>query len=97
MVFSSWLYARSVFCPLIISSTNPFSSPSFAERLRNSGRTRPASQRVNKIVAGMVTKNTISSSGAMDIIIKKLTVTVTTLCKICSRSEDRDWFTVSTS
>ena len=66
-------------------------------RLRNSGRTRPASQRVNKIVAGMVTKNTISSSGAMDIIIKKLTVTVTTLCKICSRSEDRDWFTVSTS
>jgi hypothetical protein len=30
-------------------------------------------------------------------IITKETVTVTMLCKICSRSVERDWFTVSAS
>ena len=61
------------------------------------GRTFPASHLVNTTVAGTVTTKISTSSGAMVSIITKDITTVTTLWRICSRSEDMDWFTVSTS
>ena len=61
------------------------------------GRTFPASHLVNTAVAGTVTAKMVTSSGAMVSIITKDIPTVTTLWRICSRSADMDWFTVSTS
>ena len=52
---------------------------------------------VNTTVAGTVTTKISTSSGAMVSIITKDITTVTTLWRICSRSADMDWFTVSTS
>ena len=45
----------------------------------------------------MVKRKMSISDGAMVTIITKEKATVTVLCKICSRSVERDWFTVSIS
>ena len=86
-----------VFCPEITSSTKPLSSPSIMERLRNSGRTRFVIYRVNKMDMGMVTAKTSTSRGEMAIIITREPSTVMTLAAICSRSLEREAFTVSIS
>ena len=86
MVFSSWLYARSVFCPLIISSTKPFSSPSFAERLRNRGRVKPVIFFVMNIESGTVKTNTSTSVGEMESIMMSAPMTVTALANTCTMS-----------
>ena len=46
----------------------PFSSPSFRERSRYSGRTRPVMYFVNSTDTGTVTANTSTSTGEMRII-----------------------------
>ena len=79
-----------VFWPFIISSVKPLSSPRAALLRRNRGRTRAVMYRVKNMVAGMVTQKISTSFGAMDSIIPKDTVTVTTVWRICSRSADRD-------
>ena len=86
-----------VFCPLIISSEYPFSSPSFAERLRNSGRTFRVIYRVIKMDAGIVITKTDTRAGAIISIITSEPMTVITLVQICSRSLDREALTVSMS
>ena len=86
-----------VFCPLMISSENPFSSPSFAERFLNSGRTLLVIYLVRKMEAGMVITNTDTSTGAIISIIIREPATVITLVQICRRSLDREPFTVSIS
>ena len=86
-----------VFCPETYSSTKPFSSPSFRERSRYSGRTRPVMYFVNSTDTGTVTANTSTSTGEMRIIMMSAPATVIRLVRICTRSLDSEVLTVSMS
>ena len=86
-----------VFWPETYSSTKPLSSPSFWERVRYSGRTRPVMYLVNATDSGTVTTNTSTSVGEIRTIIANAPTTVITLVRICTRSLDREVLTVSMS
>ena len=81
----------------MISSTKPLSSPSRTERIWNKGRTFLVMYRVNRMDMGMVMTNTSTSTGEMTTIMMKEPTTVITLAAICSRSLEREAFTVSMS
>ena len=86
-----------VFWPVMTSSTKPFISPSFTERWWNRGLTFFVMYRVNKMDMGMVMTNTSTSTGEMATIMMKEPTTVMTLAAICSKSLEREAFTVSMS
>ena len=86
-----------VFCPVMISSTKPFISPSFTERWWNRGRTFLVMYRVKRMDMGMVMTNTSTRVGEITTIIMKEPTTVMTLAAICSKSLEREAFTVSMS
>ncbi len=87
----------TVLSPEVISSTNPFSSPSFFDRILNSGLTLAVRSLVNITVAGTVTAKIKSIFGEMNSIPKKEPPTVMILVHICKRSLEREAFTVSIS
>ena len=63
----------------------------------NRGRTFLVMYRVNRMDMGMVMTNTSTRAGEMTTIMMKEPTTVMMLAAICSRSLDREAFTVSMS
>lgn len=86
-----------VFCPVMISSTKPLSSPSLSERLRKSGRTLRVIYRVKRMEMGIVTAKTRTSIGDMASIITRDPTTVIALVATWRRSLEREALTVSMS
>ena len=97
MVRFSWLYAFSVFCPPMRSSTNPFNSPSFFDRARNSGLVNDVIFLVKKMASGTVTAKTNVSRGEIISIIASDPITVAVLAKICTISVESEVLIVSIS
>ena len=86
-----------VLSPESISSENPLSSASFAERLRKSGRTVLERTTVMTTATGTVTSSTQSMTGEASAMPTNAPATVTTLVAACKISLESEAFTVSIS